>query len=103
MCSSDLYLKGLRRTEAIALGSRLLSQALREFGIALDEVKPEVQRAALGELGMKDLDELYEKIGLGERLIDSGLIGAECPAALQQQSDPLKRRALRHCLGSCDR
>ena len=24
--------------------------------------------AALGELGMKDLDELYENIGLGERL-----------------------------------
>jgi GTP pyrophosphokinase len=62
------YLKGLRRTEAIALGSRLLSQALREFGLPLEEVNPEVQRAALGELGMKDLDELYEKIGLGERL-----------------------------------
>jgi GTP diphosphokinase / guanosine-3',5'-bis(diphosphate) 3'-diphosphatase len=62
------YLKGLRRTEAIALGSRLLSQALREFGLAIEDVKPEVQRTALGELGMKDLDELYEKIGLGERL-----------------------------------
>ncbi|HEV2227382.1 MAG TPA: bifunctional (p)ppGpp synthetase/guanosine-3',5'-bis(diphosphate) 3'-pyrophosphohydrolase [Steroidobacteraceae bacterium] len=62
------YLKGLRRTEAIALGSRLLAQALREFGLKLEDVKPEVQRAALGELGLKDLDELYEKIGLGERL-----------------------------------
>ena len=29
---------------------------------------PEALQAALGELGMKDLDELYEKIGLGERL-----------------------------------
>jgi guanosine-3',5'-bis(diphosphate) 3'-pyrophosphohydrolase len=27
-----------------------------------------VRAAALGELGMKDLDELYEKVGLGERL-----------------------------------
>jgi guanosine-3',5'-bis(diphosphate) 3'-pyrophosphohydrolase len=62
------YLKGLRRTEAIALGSRLLSQALREFGLALEDVRPEVQKAALGELGLKDLDELYEKVGLGERL-----------------------------------
>jgi GTP diphosphokinase / guanosine-3',5'-bis(diphosphate) 3'-diphosphatase len=62
------YLKGLRRTEAIALGARLLSQALREFGLALEDVKPEVQKAALGELGLKDLDELYEKLGLGERL-----------------------------------
>src|SRR5580693_8095091 len=47
------YLKGLRRTEAIALGSKLLSQALREFGLALEDVKPEVQKAALGELGLK--------------------------------------------------
>jgi GTP diphosphokinase / guanosine-3',5'-bis(diphosphate) 3'-diphosphatase len=62
------YLKGLRRTEAIALGSKLLQQALGEFSLALEDVSPEVQRAALGELGLKDLDELYEKIGLGERL-----------------------------------
>src|SRR5580693_2944340 len=62
------YLKNLRRTEAIALGSKLLSQALREFGLALEDVKPEVQKAALGELGLKDAAELYEKIGLGERL-----------------------------------
>ncbi|HTD11078.1 MAG TPA: bifunctional (p)ppGpp synthetase/guanosine-3',5'-bis(diphosphate) 3'-pyrophosphohydrolase, partial [Steroidobacteraceae bacterium] len=62
------YLKGLRRSEAIALGAKLLGQSLAEFGLALEDVAPEVQHAALGELGMKDLDELYEKIGLGERL-----------------------------------
>ncbi|HVO44823.1 MAG TPA: bifunctional (p)ppGpp synthetase/guanosine-3',5'-bis(diphosphate) 3'-pyrophosphohydrolase [Steroidobacteraceae bacterium] len=62
------YLKSLRRTEAIALGQRLLNQALGEFRVSLDDVTPEAQAAALGELGMKDLDELYENIGLGERL-----------------------------------
>jgi guanosine-3',5'-bis(diphosphate) 3'-pyrophosphohydrolase len=62
------YLKSLRRTEAIALGQRLLNQALGEFRVSLDDVSPDAQRAALGELGMKDLDELYERIGLGERL-----------------------------------
>ena len=62
------YLKSLRRTEAIALGQRLLSQALGEFRLSLEDVSPESQHSALGELGMKDLDELYEKIGLGERL-----------------------------------
>lgn len=62
------YLKSLRRTEAIALGQRLLNQALGEFRVSLDDVTPESQAAALGELGMKDLDELYENIGLGERL-----------------------------------
>jgi guanosine-3',5'-bis(diphosphate) 3'-pyrophosphohydrolase len=62
------YLKSLRRSEAIALGAKLLAQALGEFSLALEDVGAEVQRAALGELGMKDLDELYEKLGLGERL-----------------------------------
>jgi GTP diphosphokinase / guanosine-3',5'-bis(diphosphate) 3'-diphosphatase len=62
------YLKSLRRTEAMALGQRLLNQALGEFRLSLDDVTPEAQSATLGELGMKDLDELYEMIGLGERL-----------------------------------
>jgi GTP diphosphokinase / guanosine-3',5'-bis(diphosphate) 3'-diphosphatase len=62
------YLKSLRRTEAIALGQRLLNQALGEFRLTLEEVSPEVLQAVLGEFGMKDLDDLYEKIGLGERL-----------------------------------
>jgi RelA/SpoT family (p)ppGpp synthetase len=62
------YLKGLRRSEAIALGAKLLTQALGEFSLSLEDVSEEVRGAALGELGLKDLDELYEKIGLGERL-----------------------------------
>lgn len=62
------YLKSLRRTEAIALGQRLINQALGDSKLSLDEVSPQTLEAAIGELGMKDLDELYEKVGLGERL-----------------------------------
>ena len=62
------YLKGLRRSEAIGLGQRLLNQALGEFNLSLEEVTPEALAATIGELGMKDVDELYEKVGLGERL-----------------------------------
>jgi GTP pyrophosphokinase len=62
------YLKSLRRTEAIGLGQRLINQALGESNLSLEEVTPEALAAAIGELGMKDVDELYEKIGLGERL-----------------------------------
>ncbi len=62
------YLKSLRRTEAIALGQRLLNQSLAEFQLALEEVSPETVQNAVAELGMKDVDELYERIGLGERL-----------------------------------
>jgi GTP diphosphokinase / guanosine-3',5'-bis(diphosphate) 3'-diphosphatase len=62
------YLKGLRRQEAIELGARLLNQALAEFKLSLDEVSDDVLTASIGELGMKDRDELFEKVGLGERL-----------------------------------
>jgi GTP diphosphokinase / guanosine-3',5'-bis(diphosphate) 3'-diphosphatase len=84
------YLKSLRRTEAIALGQRLLNQALGEFRVSLDDVNPDLQRAALGELGMKDLDELYEKIGLGERLaplVARRLLPAQGPAQSEAKND----------------
>ncbi len=62
------YLKGLRRSEAIELGQRLVNQALGEFKLSLGDIDEAVLGAALGELGMQDRDELFEKIGLGERL-----------------------------------
>ncbi len=62
------YLKGLRRSEAIELGQRLLNQALGEFKLALSKVTDSDMAVALGELGLTTRDELYEKIGLGERL-----------------------------------
>jgi guanosine-3',5'-bis(diphosphate) 3'-pyrophosphohydrolase len=62
------YLKSLRRTEAIALGQRLLNQSLGEFQLSIGDVGPDTLQAAVGELGMKDIDELFERIGLGERL-----------------------------------
>jgi RelA/SpoT family (p)ppGpp synthetase len=62
------YLKSLRRSEAIDLGQRLLTQALAESGSTLDAVDERVIAAALGELGLQDRDELFERIGLGERL-----------------------------------
>jgi GTP pyrophosphokinase len=62
------YLKGLRRTEAIELGQRLMRQALTEFGLDLERIPEATLETALRELGMKDRDELYEKVGLGERL-----------------------------------
>jgi GTP pyrophosphokinase len=87
------YLKSLRRTEAIGLGQRLINQALAEFNLSLEDVAPEALAAAVGELGMKDLDELYEKIGLGERLAplvarrllspaEAGKLAAPAPLAI---------------------
>jgi len=62
------YLKSLKRHEAVELGKRLLQQALAEFQVELERVDAAVFKAALGEFGLHGNDELYEKIGLGERL-----------------------------------
>ncbi|HTY50797.1 MAG TPA: RelA/SpoT family protein [Steroidobacteraceae bacterium] len=79
------YLKGLRRSEAIALGKRLLNQSLGEFQLSLEEVNPEQLRGAIAEFGMKDLDELFERIGLGERL--GPLVARRLLPADPQESD----------------
>ncbi len=62
------YLKGLRRSEAIELGQRLINQSLAEFNLSLTDIDPNTLLATAGELGMADADELFEKVGLGERL-----------------------------------
>jgi RelA/SpoT family (p)ppGpp synthetase len=62
------YLKNLKRSEAIDLGKRLLNQALGEFSLTLKKVPEEQLKPTLAELGMKTADDLYEKLGLGERL-----------------------------------
>jgi guanosine-3',5'-bis(diphosphate) 3'-pyrophosphohydrolase len=62
------YLKTLRRGEAVGLGKRLLVQALAEFDVKLDAVDPAALRSALTEFALKDTQELFERVGLGERL-----------------------------------
>jgi len=62
------YLKNLKRGEALELGRRLLENALEEFKLSLKKVDPKDMDAVVKELNLKDADELYEKIGLGERL-----------------------------------
>jgi GTP diphosphokinase / guanosine-3',5'-bis(diphosphate) 3'-diphosphatase len=62
------YLKGLKQGEAVELGRRLLSQALAEFNVKLEAIEPAVISATLHDLALHEVAELYEKIGLGERL-----------------------------------
>jgi RelA/SpoT family (p)ppGpp synthetase len=62
------YLKNLKRGEAADLGKRLLRQALGEFKLKLEAVPAATLSSALEEFGLIKADELYEKIGLGERL-----------------------------------
>jgi (p)ppGpp synthase/HD superfamily hydrolase len=62
------YLKNLKRGEAAELGKRLLNLALEEFKLNLKQIPAAEIDAAVKELNLKDANELFEKIGLGERL-----------------------------------
>jgi len=62
------YLKNLKRGEALELGRRLLGSALEEFSLTLKKIAPADLEAVVKELNLRDTDELFEKIGLGERL-----------------------------------
>ncbi len=62
------YLKSLKHSEAVDLGRRLLNQALSELSLALKKIPEERLQAAATELNLKTPEELFEKIGLGERL-----------------------------------
>ncbi|RMF95234.1 MAG: bifunctional (p)ppGpp synthetase/guanosine-3',5'-bis(diphosphate) 3'-pyrophosphohydrolase, partial [Gammaproteobacteria bacterium] len=49
-------------------GKRLLNQALRDAGSSLRKVGREKLQATLDEFGLNNTNELYEQLGLGERL-----------------------------------
>ncbi len=62
------YLKNLRRDEAIELGRRLLVQALRTQGTSLRRISRKRMTELLHEFNLNKQIDLYEQLGLGERL-----------------------------------
>src|SRR5262245_2211292 len=62
------YLKGLKHSEAVELGKRLLTQALADLSVALKKVPDERLQSVAIEFNLKGAEELFEHIGLGERL-----------------------------------
>jgi guanosine-3',5'-bis(diphosphate) 3'-pyrophosphohydrolase len=62
------YLKGLKHSEAVELGRRLLTQALADLNVALKKVPEERLQSVATEFNLKSPEELFEQIGLGERL-----------------------------------
>jgi (p)ppGpp synthase/HD superfamily hydrolase len=58
----------MKRGEAAELGRRLLNLALEEFSLNLKKIPQRDIDAAVKELNLRDAEELFEKIGLGERL-----------------------------------
>ena len=62
------YLRNLKRGEAMELGKRLLNQALEEFSLSLRKLPGGAVESVVKEFGLRSPEELYEKIGLGERI-----------------------------------
>jgi RelA/SpoT family (p)ppGpp synthetase len=86
------YLKNLKRGEAVDLGKRLLNQALEEFSLTLRKIPADSVVSVVAELGLKTQDELFEKIGLGERVapfIARRLLPADSDGIAEGTAGPL--------------
>ncbi len=62
------HMKSMRSSESVDLGKRLLDRALKDLESSLRKIGKVRMNAALGELGFNNNTELFEQIGLGERL-----------------------------------
>ena len=62
------HMKNLRSSESVDLGKRLLDRSLKDLGSSLRKVGKVRMAAALEELGLNLSTELFEQVGLGERL-----------------------------------
>ncbi|MFC0337496.1 GTP pyrophosphokinase [Kushneria avicenniae] len=61
-------LKHQQRNDSVALGRRLLNQALSSFNMTLDSLAPAHVDELLKALSLDTLDDLLEEIGLGSRV-----------------------------------
>ncbi len=62
------YLKNLRRSEAKALGKRLLIRELKMYSSDYNEIKPTQWNKLLKEFSLESRDELLQEVGLGNRI-----------------------------------
>jgi len=62
------FLKGAQQEESVALGERLLNQALRPHGLTLGQISTFAWERFLGERGVRGKKEVFADIGLGRRL-----------------------------------
>ncbi|HNP37079.1 MAG TPA: bifunctional (p)ppGpp synthetase/guanosine-3',5'-bis(diphosphate) 3'-pyrophosphohydrolase [Woeseiaceae bacterium] len=84
------YMKTLRSNESVDLGKRLLDRSLKDLGSSLRKIGKVRMNEALAELGINSSAELFEQLGLGERIAPltarfllggSAQGGAETPTA----------------------
>ena len=62
------HMKSMRSSESVDLGKRLLDRSLKDLDSSLRKVGKVRMKSALDELALNNNEELFEQIGLGERL-----------------------------------
>jgi len=62
------HMKTMRSSESVDLGKRLLDRSLKDLDSSLRKVGKVRMKSARDELGLNSNEELFEQIGLGERL-----------------------------------
>ena len=85
------YLKGLKQDEARELGRRLLSQALRPYSLNLRRLRKAQTEPFLEELHVEEMEDIYEQVGLGERLAPV-LAGMLAQTELSEDGEVVDRR-----------
>ncbi len=62
------FLKNLKRQEAVELGRRMLERGLEAYGLTLEEAMADGVNALLSDFKLDSMNDLLEKIGLGDRM-----------------------------------
>jgi GTP pyrophosphokinase len=86
------HMKNLRRAESVDLGRRLLDKSLKDLASSLRKVGKVRMNETLDELGLNKSEELFEQIGLGERLAPLTarlLLGADDEGEAKEKSASL--------------
>ena len=88
------FLKARQHVESVALGERLLGQALIDFGLQADDLDPAVWDRFVRTCGLKSKREVLTDIGLGKRLaaIVARRLAAESEAVAGPSGAPVERK-----------
>lgn len=84
------YMKGMVRSESVDLGRRLLDRALKDVDSSLRKIGKMRMREIVDELGLNNDTELFEQIGLGERLaaLTARLLAGQSEVDPENQKSP---------------
>ncbi|GFO72230.1 GTP diphosphokinase/guanosine-3',5'-bis (diphosphate) 3'-diphosphatase [Bathymodiolus japonicus methanotrophic gill symbiont] len=88
------YLKHFKQQEAISLGRRLLEKELQDIGKSLEDISESMQNQLLIAINLASTDELYEEIGLGNKmpfLIAKQLNQADVSASLKLEDTEIRK------------